>query len=300
MSKADITQKWTNGDSLRIFCFEVGYRLAIHPFSLCSACHERNAQRISHTITEEPGVAVSAIGSGAQLASTVFVVDDDDAVREALRGLLASVGLRSKTFSSAEAFLEFDKADTGATVRCLVVDVRMPGIGGLDLQSHLAQRRRVPPIIFMSAFGDIAMTVKAMKAGARDFLSKPFRDQDMLDAVSSALKYDEQMQVIEESRDNLEERYRSLSKRERTLLQMLGDGLMNKQIASKLCLSEFTVKTGRRSLMEKMKARNFAQLIKMESLISGLDSHRTRASYEEAESDLSCRLNSAVASVLHE
>jgi FixJ family two-component response regulator len=222
-------------------------------------------------------VAVSAIGSDAQRASTVFVVDDDDSVRAALQGLLASVGLRSKAFATAQAFLDFDEGDTGAHARCLVVDVRMPGIGGLDLQSRLAQRKRVPPIVFMSAYGDVAMTVKAMKAGARDFLAKPFRDQDMLDAVSSALKYDEQMQAIEESRENLEKRYRTLSNRERTLLQMLGEGLMNKQIASRLCLSEFTVKTGRRSLMEKMKARNFAQLIKMESLLRGLDSQKTRA-----------------------
>jgi len=216
-------------------------------------------------------VAASAIASDDQLDSTVFVVDDDDSVREALQGLLKSVGLRSKAFATAQAFLEFDEADTGAYARCLVVDVRLPGIGGLDLQNRLAQRRRVPPIIFMSAFGDVAMTVKAMKAGARDFLSKPFRDQDMLDAVSSALTYDEKRQAIEESRESLETLYRSLSGRERALLQMLGDGLMNKQIASKLCLSEVTIKTGRKSLMTKMKARSFAQLIKMEDMIRDLD-----------------------------
>jgi FixJ family two-component response regulator len=267
-----------------------------------SALHGESAVRrgIPHIITQEPGVVASAIGSGAQLASTVFVVDDDDSVREALQGLLRSVGLRSKAFSSAEAFLEFDEAETGASVRCLVVDVRMPGIGGLDLQSRLAQKRRVPPIIFMSAFGDVAMTVRAMKAGARDFLSKPFRDQDMLDAVTSALKYDEQMQAIDESRECLKERYRSLSNRERTLLQMLGDGLMNKQIASRLCLSEFTVKTGRRSLMEKMNARTFAQLIKMESLIRGLDSPKIRTSYEGGEGDVAYRSDSAAARILRE
>jgi FixJ family two-component response regulator len=230
----------------------------------------------------------------------VFVVDDDDSVREALQGLLASVGLRSKGFASAEAFLDHDEVNADGHASCLVVDIRMPGIGGLDLQSRLAQRRRVPPIIFMSAFGDVAMTVKAMKAGARDFLSKPFRDQDMLDAVSSALKYDEQMQVIEESRDSLEERYRSLSDRERALLQMLGDGLMNKQIATRLCLSEFTVKIGRRSLMQKMKARNFAQLIKMESQITGLDSEKLRASHEGGASEVAYRLESAIARVLRE
>jgi FixJ family two-component response regulator len=245
-------------------------------------------------------VAASAIGSGAQLASTVFVVDDDDSVREALQGLLASVGLRSKAFATAEAFLEYDGTVTGAHASCLVVDIRMPGIGGLDLQNRLAQRRRVRPIIFMSAFGDVSMTVKAMKAGARDFLSKPFRDQDMLDAVSSALKYDEQMQGIEELRESLEERYRSLSARERALLQMLGDGLMNRQIASRLCLSEFTVKIGRRSLMKKMKARTFAQLIKMESQITGLYSPKMRASCEGGANDVAYRLESAFARALRE
>lgn len=222
------------------------------------------------------------IESDAQIASTVFVVDDDDSVREALQGLLTSVGLRSKVFATAQAFLEFDERDAGATASCLVIDVRMPGIGGLDLQSRLTQRRGVLPIIFMSAFGDVAMAVQAMKAGARDFLPKPFRDQDMIDAVCSALKYDEQMRAIEESRDSLEQRYRSLSDRERALLQMLGDGLMNKQIASRLCLSEITVKVGRRQLMHKMKARNFVQLIKMESLIRALESPKMRGSYAGA------------------
>jgi FixJ family two-component response regulator len=245
-------------------------------------------------------VAAYAIGSDAQLASTVFVVDDDDSVREALQGLLTSVGLRSKAFATAQAFLEFDESAAGTTASCLVVDVRMPGIGGLDLQSRLAQRRRVPPIIFMSAFGDVAMTVQAMKAGARDFLPKPFRDQDMLDAVCSALKYDEQRRSIDDSRDSLEARYRSLSDRERALLKMLGDGLMNKQIASRLCLSEITVKVGRRQLMQKMRARNFVQLIKMESLIRGLDNPKTRASYEGGASDPAYRLESTIARVLHE
>ncbi|QYD67124.1 response regulator [Paraburkholderia edwinii] len=245
-------------------------------------------------------MAASAIGSGAQHASTVFVVDDDDSVREALQGLLASVGLRSRAFATAEAFLDYDAACTGTHASCLLVDIRMPGIGGLDLQSRLAERRRVPPIIFMSAFGDVAMTVRAMKAGARDFLSKPFRDQDLLDAVSSALKYNEQMQAIEELRESLEERYRSLSARERALLQLLGDGLMNKQIASRLCLSEFTVKIGRRSLMKKMKARNFAQLIKMESQITGLDSQKIRALCEGGASEAACRPELAISSVLHE
>jgi len=218
-------------------------------------------------------VAASAIELGAQPASTVFVVDDDDSVRDALQGLLASVGLRSKAFASAEAFLDYDEVHTSAHTSCLVVDIRMPGIGGLDLQSRLAQRRRVRPIIFMSAFGDVAMTVKAMKAGARDFLSKPFRDQDMLDAVSAALKYDEQMQVIEESRERLEERYRSLSDRERALLQMLGDGLMNKQIAWELGLSEITVKVHRAQLMRKMKAKSVAELVRMEDRLGAHESH---------------------------
>jgi FixJ family two-component response regulator len=208
------------------------------------------------------------------------------------------VGHLSKGFASAQAFLEFVETDTGEHARCLVVDVRMPGIGGLDLQSRLAQRRRVPPIIFMSAYGDVAMTVQAMKAGAMDFLSKPFRDQDMLDAISLALKYDEQMRVIEELRENLEKLYRSLSNRERTLLQMLGDGMMNKQIASRLSLSEVTIKTGRRSLMTKMRAQSFAQLIKMEDLIKRLDNQKVRTSYEEGANEMAYRLESRLAGLL--
>lgn len=236
-------------------------------------------------------MSVSAIGWDAQIASTVFVIDDDDSVREALQGLLSSVGLRSRAFSTAQAFLEFDRNDSGTHSSCLVVDVRMPGIGGLDLQSRLIKKSRVPPIVFMSAFGDVAMTVQAMKAGARDFLSKPFRDQDMIDAVISALRYDQQMRAIEESRKSLQERYRSLSDRERALLQMLGDGLMNKQIASKLCLSEITVKVGRRQLMKKMRARNFVQLIKMESAIRGLDGQKLRVLSEAGASEVAIGWN---------
>jgi FixJ family two-component response regulator len=245
-------------------------------------------------------VTASAIGSGDQLASTVYVVDDDDSVRDALQGLLSSVGLRSRGFATAQEFLEFDRGRSDAQTSCLVVDVRMPGMGGLDLQSRLAKGSRVPPIIFMSAFGDVAMTVQAMKAGARDFLPKPFRDQDMLDAVVAALKYDQQMREIVESRESLQERYRSLSDRERAVLRMLGDGLMNKQIASRLCVSEITVKVGRRSLMKKMNARNFAQLIKMESVITGLNSQKIRASHEGGASEVTYRLESGLVRILHE
>ncbi|MFC0401372.1 response regulator transcription factor [Paraburkholderia rhizosphaerae] len=245
-------------------------------------------------------MTASAIGSGSKDSSTVFVVDDDDSVREALQELLSSVGLRSRTFASAHAFLEFDDTGTGAPSSCLIVDVRMPGIGGLDLQSLLAQRNRVPPIIFMSAFGDVAMTVQAMKAGARDFLTKPFRDQDMLDAVWSALTYDKWRRAIDKSRESLKERYFSLSDRERALLQMLGDGLANKQIASKLCLSEITVKVGRRAVMRKMRARNFAELIKMESLVRGLESEKMYPSHECGASDVVCRSEFGIAHLLGE
>ncbi|GAB2902555.1 response regulator transcription factor [Paraburkholderia jirisanensis] len=245
-------------------------------------------------------MAASEIGSGDQLASTVFVVDDDDSVREALQGLLSSVGLRSRAFATAQEFLDFDRSGSDLHASCLIVDVRMPGMGGLDLQSRLVKGPRVPPIIFMSAFGDVAMTVQAMKAGARDFLPKPFRDQDMLDAVVAALKYDQQMREIVESRESLQERYRSLSDRERAVLRMLGDGLMNKQIASRLCVSEITVKVGRRTLMRKMKARNFAQLIKMESVIAGLNSQKTRTSHEGGASEMTYRLESALVHILQE
>jgi FixJ family two-component response regulator len=217
-------------------------------------------------------VEASAIHSDDRHVPSVFVVDDDDSVREALQGLLSSVGLPSRGFASAHEFLQWMRGGAGAHPNCLIVDVRMPGIGGLDLQTQLARASRVPPIIFMSAFGDVAMTVQAMKAGARDFLPKPFRDQDMLDAVSAALLYDRQIRTLEQSRENLQERYRSLSDRERAVFELLGDGLMNKQIASRLCLSEITIKVGRRSLMKKMRAQNFAQLIKMENQIREFDS----------------------------
>ncbi|TDY37834.1 FixJ family two-component response regulator [Paraburkholderia rhizosphaerae] len=198
-----------------------------------------------------------------------------------------SVGLRSKAFANAEEFLEFDGSDTGGQLSCLIVDVRMPGISGLDLQSRLVEKNRARQIIFMSAFGDVAMTARAMKAGARDFLQKPFRDQDMLDAVVGALEYDRRMRAIEESRDTVQELYRSLSPRERTVLRMLGDGLTNKQIAAKLCVSEITVRVGRRTLMQKMKARNFAQLIKVESLTRGLVGQTIPTSYDGGASEVS-------------
>jgi FixJ family two-component response regulator len=245
-------------------------------------------------------VEASAIGSGDQRAPMVFVIDDDDSVREALQGLLSSVGLRSTGFKTAQEFLESGDRDFGAHASCLIVDVRMPGIGGLDLQNHLVQRRRVPPIIFMSAFGDIAMTVRAMKAGARDFLPKPFRDQEMLDAVISALQYDQQMRVIDESRENLQQRYRSLSDRERALLKMLGDGLMNKQIASMLSVSEITVKVGRRSVMKKMKAHSFAQLVKMENLIKELDSEKISTQYEVRPKEAAYRYELDLKRSLHD
>jgi len=144
------------------------------------------------------------------------------------------------------------------------------------------------------------MTVRAMKAGARDFLPKPFRDQEMLDAVISALQYDQQMRVIDESRENLQQRYRSLSDRERALLKMLGDGLMNKQIASMLSVSEITVKVGRRSVMKKMKAHSFAQLVKMENLIKELDSEKISTQYEVRPKEAAYRYELDLKRSLHD
>jgi FixJ family two-component response regulator len=203
-------------------------------------------------------------------AATVFVVDDDLSVREAIAGLLASVGVRVRLFASAAdliAHIEAFDADSPDLPNCLIVDVRMPGVGGLELQQHLVRSSTKFPIIFVSGHGDVAMTVQAMKAGARDFLSKPFRDQDMLDAVRSALLHDRAHREVESMKRDLRGRYESLTTREQTLLTLIARGLMNKQIASEMCLSEISIKVHRRRLMSKMNAKSFAELVKMEERI---------------------------------
>lgn len=190
---------------------------------------------------------------------SVFVVDDDVSVRDSLRNLLRSVGLKVETFSSAQEFLSSGSSGPG----CLVLDVRMPGLSGLDLQLLLAERQRRLPIIFLSGHADIPMSVRAIKAGAVEFLTKPFRDQDLLDAVRLAIDRDLQNHRLDQEIAELRARYTSLTQREREVLQCVLRGRVNKQIAAELCIAESTVKLHRGRLMHKMKAASLADLIRM-------------------------------------
>lgn len=203
--------------------------------------------------------------TSAEQEPLVIVLDDDTSLRDALSSLLRSVGMRVQTFTSAREMLDFDLPDVPS---CLVLDVRLPGFSGLELQSQLNNIKVHLPIIFMTGHGDVPMSVKAMKAGAVDFLTKPFRDQDLLDAVSSAIEIDRRYRAFALGRSALVEHYASLSSREQEVMGMAVCGLMNKQIADRLGLSEITVKMHRAHAMQKMKARTFADLVKMAEALS--------------------------------
>jgi FixJ family two-component response regulator len=198
----------------------------------------------------------------------VFVVDDDLGFREALRRLFRSVGLRVEVFGSAAELLQGKLPDATS---CLVLDVRLPGLSGLDFQAELARQNIEIPIIFMTGHGDIPMTVKAMKAGAIEFLTKPFRDQDLLDAVRVALDRDQERREQQRAISDLRARYDSLSPREREVMTLVTAGLMNKQIAGETGLAEITVKIHRGHVMRKMAAKSLADLVRMAEL---LDVHR--------------------------
>ena len=191
---------------------------------------------------------------------TVFVVDDDAAVRESLSDLLRSVGLQVRTFSSPSEFLR-NKPPDGPS--CLVLDVRLPGVSGLDFQSDLAKANIQIPIIFMTGHGDIPMTVRAMKAGAVEFLTKPFRDQDMLDAVQLAHKQDRHRREMDQSKSNIKANFETLTSREKEVMSLVISGLMNKQVAGEIGVSEITVKVHRGSVMRKMGAKSLADLVRM-------------------------------------
>jgi FixJ family two-component response regulator len=196
--------------------------------------------------------------------AVVFVVDDDASVREAMRRLLKSVGLRAEVFGSTAEFLQSKLPDVP---RCLVLDVRLPGLSGLDFQTELAKANIHIPIVFMTGHGDIPMTVKAMRAGAVEFLPKPFRDQDMLDAVRLGLEQDRARRLDEKQDADIREKFASLTPREREVMGWVTAGLMNKQIAGEMKLAEITVKLHRANVMRKMNAKSLADLVRMADMV---------------------------------
>jgi FixJ family two-component response regulator len=204
------------------------------------------------------------MSEGSQLQSIVYVVDDDAHMRDALKALLASMGMRVNVFGSAAEFLQGTLPDIPS---CLVLDVRLPGMSGLDFQAELAKASVQVPIIFISGHGDIPMTVRAMKAGAVEFLSKPFRDQDLLDAVQLGLDKDRARREVEKTLSAARVRYVALTPREQQVIVFVTAGLMNKQIAAEIDVSEITVKVHRGNVMRKMGAKSLADLVRMADLL---------------------------------
>jgi FixJ family two-component response regulator len=194
----------------------------------------------------------------------VFVIDDDSDVREGLRALLESVSLDCEVFSATSDFLQHKRRDA---VSCLILDVRLPGPSGLDFQRELASTRIGIPIVFLTGHGDIPMSVKAIKSGAVEFLTKPVREQDLLDAIRTALDVDRGRRKHEEILQDLKARFESLSERERNVMALVSAGLLNKQIAGEMNLSEVTIKVHRHNLMRKLAARSVPELVRIEETL---------------------------------
>ncbi|KPB55636.1 response regulator transcription factor [Pseudomonas tremae] len=189
----------------------------------------------------------------------IYVIDDDLSVRSSLEDLLASVGLRSLLFGSTREFMEASRPDAPG---CLILDIRMPGMSGLDFQEHMARSGIFLPVIFITGHGDIPMSVRAMKAGAVEFLTKPFREQDLLDAIQQGLAQDRNRRQNDAVESELQRRYLSLNQGEKQVMDLVVSGLLNKQIAARLNVSEITVKVRRGSVMRKMEADSLADLVK--------------------------------------
>ncbi len=202
----------------------------------------------------------------------VLVIDDDPDVRDGLRALLHSVNLESKVYRSAPEFLRSKLPDQ---VSCLILDVRLPGLSGLDFQAELAKVNINIPIIFITGYGDIPMSVKAMKAGAVEFLTKPVREQDLLDAVRAALNQDRERRKSEERMHDLHARFEALSQREQEVMGLVAAGLMNKQVAAEIGIVEVTVKVHRHNIMKKLGAKSLADLVRMSDAL-GLQRRITR------------------------
>jgi len=227
-------------------------------------CRNRASRTVSATVTDRSADIERPL---------VLVVDDDPSIREALAALFRSVGLDAEVFGSTMALLQRRPPDVQS---CLVLDVRLPGLSGLDFQTQLAKLYREIPVIFMTGHGDIPMSVRAMKAGAVDFLAKPFRDQDMLDAVAIALERDRARRSALGQLASLRARFETLTARERQVMSHVTAGLMNKQIAAEIGLSEITVKLHRGNVMRKMEVRSVADLVRMaEALRAALSEERS-------------------------